>query len=455
MGRGDIIGKMTDARLSADARAIFLAALAAVDPEAAVTRALRLDGDRLDAGELAFDLSAVRGLRVLALGKAAVPMARGALAVLGHRLAGGLCVTSDPPIAALAPLEVRVGSHPVPDARSVAAGEAALREVRGCARGDLLLVLLSGGTSSLMESPLVPISLDDLAALHGRLLRSGAPIGEMNAVRAALSAVKGGRLLLALPEGVQCVVLVVSDVLGSPLHVIGSGPFFPQVASASAAMRVLMARGLWEEAPDSVRRVLCEQVGGDDERARRLAERAPRAPHQVLADNRVMVEAAAGRARDMGYATMVLSTYVEGEAREAGALLAAVAREMRMNGRPLGAPACVLASGETTVTVRGEGRGGRCQEMALGFGLQADGLEGVQLLCGASDGIDGLTTAAGALADGRTRTRAQALGRDARQALWSNDSFPLFEALGDLLVTGPTGTNTNELYVLLVGSTTS
>lgn len=446
---------MTEPSLAADARALFSAALAAVDAERAVARALRLEGERLAAGRHRFDLSASGGVRILALGKASVPMARGACSVLGSRVKGGLCVTVPGGEADLATLRVLASSHPVPDARSVAAGEAVLAEVGGCAPGELLLVLLSGGTSSLVEAPLPGLALDELAALHARLLRSGAPIGDMNAVRAALSAVKGGRLLLALPDGVACLVLVVSDVLGSPLHVIGSGPFAPVAASAEEAVRVLTRRGLWGDTCESVRRVLREVAEEDEARARRLLERAERAPHRVVADNRVMAQAALARAREMGYATLLLSTFIEGEAREVGAVLAGVAREIRASGRPVAPPACVIASGEVTVTVRGGGRGGRCQELALGFALAADGLRNVLLLTGASDGIDGTTEAAGALADGTTKTRAQALGWDARQALSDNDSSSLFEALDDCVVTGPTGTNTNELYVLLVGSPTS
>lgn len=442
---------MTEHALAADARALFSAALAAVDAELAVARALRLEGERLVAGERIFDLSEARGVRVLALGKASVPLARGACSVLGSRVKGGLCVTVPGLEADLAPLRVMVSSHPVPDGRSVAAGEAVLAEVRACVPGELLLVLLSGGTSSLVEAPLAGLDFDDLAALHARLLRSGAPIGEMNAVRAALSAVKGGRLLLALPDGVACLVLVVSDVLGSPLHVIGSGPFAPVAASADGAIGVLTRRGLWSDTPESARRVLREAADEDEARACLLSERAERAPHMVVADNRLMAEAAVARAREMGYATVLLSTFIEGEAREVGAVLAAVAREIRASGRPVAPPACVIASGEVTVTVRGGGRGGRCQELALGFALAADGLRDVLLLTGASDGIDGTSGAAGALADGTTKTRAQALGWDARQALSDNDSSPLFEALDDRVVTGPTGTNTNELYVLLVG----
>lgn len=446
---------MTAPWLAADARTLFSTAVAAVDAEGAVARTLRLDGERLVAGEHVIDLSGVTSVRVLALGKASVPMARGACSVLGSRVKGGLCVTVPGLEVDLASLRVLVSSHPVPDARSVAAGEAVLSEIGACVAGDLLLVLLSGGTSSLVEAPLPGLALDDLAALHARLLRSGAPIGEMNVVRAALSATKGGRLLLALPEEVACLVLVVSDVLGSPLHVIGSGPFAATGASAEGAIAVLTRRGLWPDAPDAVRRVLREVAEAEPERVRALAERAARAPHVVVADNRVMAQAALTRAREMGYATLLLSTFIEGEAREVGAVLAAVAREIRASSRPVTPPACVVASGESTVSVRGGGRGGRCQEMALGFALAAEGLVDVLLLCGASDGSDGATGAAGALADGTTKTRAQLLGRDARQALSENNSSPLFEALGDQVVTGPTGTNTNELYLLLVGATTS
>lgn len=437
--------------LSADARALFAVALSAADAEAAVAAALRLDGDRVAAGAHVIDLTGLCGVRLLAMGKAAPAMARGALRVLGTQVQGGLCVTETAQAAPLSPLEVLGAAHPVPDERSLLAGERVLAEVGACTPDTLLIVLLSGGTSSLVEALPPSLPLEDLARLHQALLRCGAPIAEMNAVRAALSRVKGGGLLRALPRRVPCLVLVVSDVPGGALHVVGSGPFAAVPAPASAARAVLERRGLWAAAPTSVRQALQHAESADADRALRLRERAAWAPHVSVADNQMMVDAVVREAQAMGYASMVLSTVVSAEARETGALLAAVAREMRLSGQPLVPPACVVASGETTVTVTGPGRGGRCQEVALGFAVHAAGEPGVALLCGASDGVDGPSGSAGALADGTTTTRAEACGLDARRALLNNDTAPVFEALGDRLVTGPTGTNTNELYVLLVG----
>lgn len=438
-----IIALMIENHLAMDARAMFEAGLAAVNAEHAVSQHLRATEDVAP--------SPRKGVRVLALGKAASAMTRGAASVLGLRLQGGLCVSVEgapppPPGVALV-----TAAHPLPDLRSLDAAARARAVVRSCLPGDELLVLLSGGTSSLMEMPAPGLTLDDLVEMHGLLLRSGAPIGEMNAVRAALSRVKGGRLLLELPAGVACRVLVVSDVPGNALEVVGSGPFHPTPAPASRAIDVLRGIGLLDDAPRAVVEALSARRAEDAAYIDAVRGRARDVSHVVVADCSVMAQAAATRARALGYDASLLSTRVDGEARDVGALLARLSREVR---REVEASAtrrrCIIASGESTVRVSGDGRGGRCQEAALAFATRAEGTSGALLLCAASDGIDGPTPAAGALADGRTAARARTLGLDAREMLLRHDAYDFFEPLGDLVVTGPTQTNTNELYVLLV-----
>jgi hydroxypyruvate reductase len=441
-------------RLHADARDIFSAGLAGVDSRAAVERVLAVEGAEVVMRDPAAPRGRgehrwrVSGVRVVGAGKAAGLMTRAAERILGPLVRGGACVTGES--APLRAVSLLRGGHPLPDEGSLEAGRRVVEEVRRTAPDELLLVLLSGGASAMLEGLVEGLSLHDLRALTERLLNSGAPIEEINTVRRALSTIKGGGLLLEVPEGGQAAVLVLSDVLGSPLASIGSGPMWPQPARADDALAVLEARGL---ARGPAREVLLRRAAEDERRARRLREKGSRVVHLIVGDNRQMVDAAERLARLRGYRTLVLTTFLEGEARQVGVMLGAVAREIRASGRPLAGPACVLCSGETTVTVVGRGRGGRNQETALGFALAAAGLSRTVLLCAASDGIDGPTDAAGAAADGQTTARARTLGLDARGCLDDNDAYRFFEALGDLLVTGPTGTNTNDLMVLLVGAT--
>ncbi|UCE87731.1 MAG: DUF4147 domain-containing protein, partial [Deltaproteobacteria bacterium] len=342
-------------------------------------------------------------------------------------------------------IALREAGHPIPDARGERAAREALALAAGARADEVLLVALSGGASALLSCPAPGLELADLAATTGELLRSGADIEELNAVRKHLSRIGGGQLA----QRARCrriFVLCVSDVLGDRLDVIGSGPCAPDPTTYRDALTVIERRGLRDRIPASVLRHLEEGLrGARDETPKPGDPRFDRVRSQVIANNRAALRAAARAAARRGLMAVTLSDAVRGEARVVGRRLAALARSLR--GR---SPVCLLAGGETTVTVRGPGRGGRNQELALAAALELSASRGVALLAAGTDGTDGPTDAAGAFADPGTVGRGAARGVDARACLDRNDSYRFFEAEGGLLRSGPTRTNVMDLALVLV-----
>jgi len=426
------------------AMAIYQAALRAVRADALVRAALRVEGGDLIAGDARVPLDAIAGVHVLAVGKAAAPMATAAAEALGGRLAGGLIVTKRGHASGTEALPVIEAGHPTPDARSLEAGAAAHALAARLGERDLLLCLLSGGASALMELPVEGVSLEDLSAVTRRLLEAGAPIEELNAVRACVSRLKAGGLArAAFPARVVC--LAVSDVIGNDLAVIGSGPCHLAAApDAARAETALARRGLLRHAPASVSEAL-----------RRAAASPPARPadaahvtETVIGDLWTALDAAREAGRGLGLRPAVLTGSLRGEARCAGALLGAMARDLPRTARD-GGPDCLLAGGETTVTVRGQGRGGRSQEIAAAASAEIDGAEGVALLAAGTDGTDGPTDAAGGLVDGQTAERARSRGVALEACFAANDTYTYLMEAGALLRTGPTGSNVGDLVIAL------
>jgi glycerate 2-kinase len=432
-----------------DLTRIYAAAVSAVAPAHLVGCALA--GTLAGAERVPEIMARASRIFLLAVGKAALGMAAEIAARLGRRLEDALVIIPAGPVAgraAPAPVGVRTlaAAHPVPDDSSQRAAEAALELAGRAGPGDLLVVALSGGASSLMALPAPPAALADKVAINTALLRSGASIGELNIVRRHLSAIKGGGLLRAT-GGARVLGLVLSDVARNDLATIGSGPAAADPSTFAEAIGVLKRRGLWGRAPEAVRERL--ERGAAGEIAETLKGRDPlleRVDNFIIGDNRAALDAAEKAAAAAGYAVdrwRELNGEADDLGRALGAHLAALG----------GDRTCIVAGGEPVVTVRGAGRGGRAQQMALALALELERLalkRPIMALCAGTDGIDGPTDAAGAFVSPHTVARAREAGLAAAAALKRNDAYPLFAALGDLLITGPTGTNVADIFIALV-----
>jgi hydroxypyruvate reductase len=449
MVEGRALGTQTRRPAWADRRAhlseLHAAALSAADPAAAVARTLRLEGDRLRVGGKSLALDPAARVVLIALGKASPGMARAALEALGPRISSGLIVHPHGAAEAMrwpGGVEGIAAGHPLPDAASLRAGDAALELVRACGERDLVLVLVSGGGSALFEALRPGLVLEEARAVTEALQHAGGEIVELNVVRRALSLVKGGGLARAAAPA-RIVTLVLSDVVGDHLDAIASGPTIESPTGPRDALAVLARRDLRERFPHVVR-VLESAASSERERAA-----VARGVVEIVGSSRVAGEAVCRAAEELGFRSCLLTDRMQGEAREVGLLVGGLARGMREAGLPLPPPACLVLGGETTVTVRGSGRGGRNLELALGAAQALEGCPGVAVLCVATDGLDGSSGAAGAVVTGETLARARASGLSVHRALSENDSASFFLALGDLWTTGASGTNVNDVAILL------
>jgi len=431
--------------LRADLTRIARVALAEVAPETCLRRAVLLDGEYLSIAQEHFDLAQIRQIVVVGMGKASARMAATLDDLLGERISGGFVVTADGYRVPTRRVEVVEASHPVPDARGRAAAERIVALVEEANEEDLVIVLISGGGSALLPLPASGITLSDLAAINELLLRSGAKIQEINTVRKHLSQVKGGQLARhAFPA--QVLTLVLSDVPGDPLNAIASGPTVGDPTTFDQAKRILRQYRLWEEIPGSVRKRIEAGVRGEIEETPKPGDDVlQRVTTTIIGSGSDALDAAREEGDRLGYHTLFLTTTLEGEAREVGKILAAVAREEASSGRPVPLPALILAAGETTVRVKGSGKGGRNQELALSAARGIEGLSGVVIASLGTDGRDGPTDAAGGMVDGRTIGRMRERGIDPGEYLEQNNSYKALEEAGDLIVTGPTGTNVADL----------
>ena len=421
---------------------IWRAALAAAAVGPLVRSVLRRDADTLTCGSLTVDLSHVSRVLVLGCGKAAAAMAAAVEAVLGDRIAEGFVVVKDGYTLPTRIVEVAEAGHPVPDRRGLAAAERILSMAEGATSRDLIVFVISGGGSALLPAPAAPVSLEQKQEVTRLLLAAGATIGELNAVRKHLSRLKGGQLARAGAPA-TILTLLLSDVIGDPLDVIASGPTAPDPSTFGDALEVLARRGVLDRVPSMVRDRLGAGARGEIAETPKPGDRLfSGVTHVVVGNNRLVVEAAAGVATALGYPARVASATIEGEA-------SAAATELVAQGRELSPPGCLVAGGETTVTVRGGGQGGRCQEFGLAAALALGDGDDLVVLAGGTDGTDGPTDAAGAVVDAGTARRGRAAGLDAARALADNDAYTFLSAAGDLLVSGPTNTNLLDLYIVI------
>lgn len=429
---------------------IFRAALDAADPRVAIHRAMQRDGNRLRVQAREYDLARVRRVLVIGFGKASAAMAQAVEEILGDRIARGAVTVKYGHTVPLQKIQLREAGHPLPDANSLRGTQAILDLLCDATPDDLIICLISGGGSALLELPAEGVSLDDLRATTDALLRSGATINGLNALRKHLSQVKGGQLARRA-GGAQIISLILSDVIGSPPDTIASGPTAPDSTTFADALNVIEQRGVHAQLPASVVQHIERGARGEIPDTPKANDAVfARVQNIIIADNAMACDAAMRAAQSLGFNTLLLSTFVQGEAREVAKVLAAIAKEIAQTNRPVAKPACVIAGGETTVTVCGSGKGGRNQELALAAAIEITGMENVVVLSGGTDGTDGPTDAAGAIADGTTLIRASAQGLDARAFLSANDAYHFFQPLGDLIITGPTNTNVNDMMMVLV-----
>lgn len=430
---------------------VLEAALDAVDPFLAVQQALRRQDNILDVGGQRYDLNRYRRIFVIGAGKAGAPMTQAVESILGERIDDGLVVVKTAHSGPTERVRIVEASHPVPDEAGVRAGQAMVALATEATEDDLVIALLSGGGSALLVAPAQGLTLADKQDLSKTLLACGASINEINVLRKHCSAVKGGQLARAVAPA-TLITLVLSDVIGSPLDVIASGPTVPDQSTWRDAWDLVEKYDLETALPPAVvdrfqaglRKEIADTPKPDD-------PSFAQAQTHIVADNRLAADAALKKAAELGYNTLLLSTFIEGEAAETGKLLAALGKEVRDSGHPIPAPACLVLGGETTVTLSsGSGKGGRNQELALSAALTLRGIDGVTVVSLATDGTDGPTDSAGGLADGATVARGEAIGLSALDHLRRHNAYPYLAAVDDLLRTGPTRTNVNDLMFVFV-----
>ncbi len=427
---------------------LLLAGLDAADPESAIQRAVRIKNNSLRVGTREYDLAGFSRIVCIGAGKASGAMAAAVERQFGSRLEGGLVVVNDGHAGKTKRIRLLEARHPVPDHRSEKAARRMVRLLESLTDRDLVLMVLSGGASSLLAAPAAGLTLKEKQLTTRLLLRSGTTIQEINTVRKHLSVIKGGRMASATTATVM--TLVLSDVPGDDLATIGSGPMAPDPSTFSDAKRVLDTFDIRNRIPLAVRRHVDRGAQGRIPETPKPGEALfSRIQHHVIGNNHIAIERMAKRAKALGLRPLILTTSLSGEARDIGKLFGDLAKEIHVSGNPIKPPACLLAGGELTVTVKGKGLGGRAQEFALAAAPALEGLPQVFVVGVGTDGTDGPTAAAGAIVDGGTISRAKEKGISHEAALRENDSYRFFQRAGGHVVTGPTDTNVNDVYMIL------
>jgi len=437
------------------AEEIFKSSVAAVDPYNAVERFVALDGDVLrlgHEGQESREIDLRRFSRVLLVGggKATAPMAKAIEDILGSRLEKGVINVKYGFTTSLSRTEIREAGHPIPDENGVVGTKKILGLLQECGEDDLIFSLISGGGSALLPQPAGEITLAEKQAVTRMLIECGASIDEINALRKHISASKGGQMArFAYPA--TTINLMLSDVVGDRMDVIASGPFVPDTSTYEEAREVLEKYKL-TDIPQAVEKHL--RAGLEGRLGETPKEGDPvfeRVHNRIVGSNMIALQAAGKKAEALGYRTVILSSMVEGETREVARVHTAIAREILRTGHPVSPPACIISGGETTVTIRGNGLGGRNQEFCLAAAMDLDGVAPrVVILSGGTDGNDGPTDAAGGIVDPLTLRRAEKAGMNARDFLENNDAYHFLQATGDLLMTGPTNTNVMDVRLILV-----
>ncbi|MGW8161717.1 MAG: glycerate kinase type-2 family protein [Desulfobulbales bacterium] len=428
------------------ARRIFESGVASVMPDRLIAHAVSLEGNKLRIHDTIYPLRPDQKVHVFGSGKGSVGMARSLLSIIGERTAGGVIVTNHLTDDALSPLTMIEGSHPVPDDNSIRGAELLMQGLSDLDSDDLCLYLLSGGSSALIEKPLHNISLADMQETTRLLLTNGVPIQQVNAVRKHLSMVKGGRL--GQCTRATCAVLVISDVIGDDLSVIGSGPLYHDPTTFQECRNILERNSIWDQLSPAVRAVIVAGEKGDIHETPKHQHESIN--HHLIGTNRIALEGACIKAKASGLNAHILTSSLSGEAREVAKVLMALAKNINLTHEPFKPPCCLLFGGETTVTVRGTGKGGRNQELVLAALAELDTDDNILVLSGGTDGIDGNSTAAGALADNGLLKEAVRKGLSINDFLDDNNANGFFSKVGGLLETGSTGTNVMDITLLII-----
>jgi hydroxypyruvate reductase len=437
-------------KLRSDIREIFDCGLKAADSGETIRRAIVLRDDRLNVGDRVFDLRRYKRIFCVGAGKASAAMAQSLEKILEGRIAEGTVITKYGHGLSLNRISICEASHPVPDEAGIKGTKDILKLLEKCGEEDLVFCLISGGGSALMPLPAVGLSLADKEATTKELLKCGATIHEINTIRKHISGVKGGRLARAAYPA-TLVTLILSDVIGDNLDVIASGPTVPDRSTFAESLKIMEKYNITERVPSKVFEYLLRGKEGNEPETPKAGDPVFDKSYPVIVgSSRLSLNAAREKALKLGYHTMILSSYVEGETRDVARVHAAIIKEILATGNPLKRPACVISGGETTVTIRGDGVGGRNMEFVLAAAMDIDGMSGVTVLSGGTDGTDGPTDSAGAVADGNTVRRAEERGYRAEECLRRNDSYNFFKNIDDLLITGPTMTNVMDLRIILV-----
>ena len=437
-------------KLRRDAHDIFQHGLKAVDPIEAIKSNVKVEDNTLIIGEKEFELSQYKGIYLIGGGKAGASMSLALEELLGDRLKEGIVNVKYGHLENLKKTKINEASHPVPDEAGVKGTLEILELAESRDTDDLVICVISGGGSALMPHPSNGITLQEKQQVTKLLLDCGANIKEINTIRKHISKIKGGQLSrVVYPATV--ITLILSDVIGDDLQSIASGLTSPDETTFEDCIKIFTHYELMEKIPPSVKEHMERGIKKIIEETPKKGDPAFHKTHNfIIGSNILAVKAAKKRAGQLAYNSLILSTFIEGETKDIALMHVAIAKEVLSSKNPAEIPACIISGGETTVTIKGSGKGGRNTEFVLAASLELNNLKDVVVLSAGTDGTDGPTDAAGAIADNHTVERAKALNLDPQAYLKNNDSYNFFKQLDDLLITGPTNTNVMDLRIILI-----
>ncbi len=438
-------------KMRKQANDIFLTSLKAVDPTLAVQNYLQLRGETLELNGHKFSIDDFENIYLVGFGKAAASMAKGVENVLGAKLTAGIVNVKYGHLDEVSQkIKINEAGHPVPDEAGIKGTDEIINLVQNCGETDLVVCVISGGGSAIFPSPQTGISLEEKQHTTKLLLSCGADITEINAIRKHISKVKGGQFARAVYPA-TLITLILSDVIGDPLDSIASGPTAPDNSTFGDCINILEKYELLGKIPATVENHLKSGAQHQIPETPKENDTAFEKTYNVIVGSNLQaVLAAKEKAEQLGYNTLILSTFVEGETKDVARVHAAIAKEIHKTGNPISIPACVISGGETTVTIKGQGKGGRNQEFVLAAAMDISNFPSTVMLSAGTDGTDGPTEAAGAIADNYTVERAMQKKLKPENYLKENDSYHFFEQLDDLIITGPTNTNVMDLRLILI-----